>query len=549
VGQAPLIAYLLLPFLLFSYHASPAPAPSVTAATLDRYLTNLVPLGFSGNVIVARQGTVVLEKGYGLADREKNVPVTSDTVMTVGSISKQFTAAAILKLEMQGKLHTTDSISRYLPNVPADKSAITIHELLTHTAGLAHDYGPSDYEPIGRDAYVARVMAAPLASTPGARFDYSNAGYNLLAAIVELVSGESYERFLHDNLFAPAGMMNTGFHIPHWSASQIAVGYNDGTRRGTMPEHWLPDGPYWNQEGSGGIQSTPRDMYRWHIALSGNSILSEAERTRFQTGYVASGPDEQYAYGWGIRQTPVGLLVSHNGGNGTFFADFLRFIDRDTVIYIASNESAIPATLISRKVAYLAFDMPVTAPPAVASMSASVLQNRSGTYKTPDGRQLSITTDDGRLIVRTADSRLFALLSEKPPQDVANDVTAKTQAFIKNRGPVDAGDHPNWRRLVETNGAFRSATMLGALSDGEDPATWIVVRFERATKYVELLWNPDGLDGVAATDNGPGFVYYPESSDRFFSYDVVSGMVRHLSFNQRGDLQIGTESLVRLNTP
>src|SRR5579872_837394 len=134
----------------------PARAQDVST-TLDGYLTNLVPLGFSGNAIVVQRGKVLLEKGYGLADRENRIAVTPHTVMTVGSISKQFTAAAVLKLEMQGKLHTTDPISRYLPNVPDDKRNITIHELLTHTAGLASDYGEGDYEPIDRDPYVARA--------------------------------------------------------------------------------------------------------------------------------------------------------------------------------------------------------------------------------------------------------------------------------------------------------------------------------------------------------------------------------------------------------
>ena len=430
----------------------------------------------------------MLEKGYGLADRDNKIPVTSTTVMTIGSISKQFTAAAVLKLEMQGKLHTTDSISLYLPNVPDDKRNITIHELLTHTAGLAPDYGPSDYEPIERDAYVARVMAAPLESPPGTRFSYSNAGYALAAAIVERVSGTSYERFLHDNLFAPAGMSQTGFHIPQWKAGQVAVGYNGDERWGTMPEHWAPAGPYWNQIGSGGIQSTPHDMYLWTVALSGDSILSAAQRKKFQTGYVADGPDAQYAYGWGIRQTPIGLLISHNGGNGTFFADFLRFIDRDTVIYIASNESTIPATLLSRTLANITFNVAVDVPPALATLPASVWHSRAGTYQTPDGRRLRIALDKDMLALSTADPEVFGALSEKLPAAVASDATAKTQAFIKNGGPVDSGDHPNWQRLVQDNGAFRSP-LLGVTSQRGMPAASIIVRFEKSTKYVELLWD------------------------------------------------------------
>jgi CubicO group peptidase (beta-lactamase class C family) len=538
-----LTAFLFAVLVLLASELKVQAGAQDVSPTLDRYLTNLVPLGFSGNVIVVQQGNVLLEKGYGLADRENKIPVTPNTVMTIGSISKQFTAAAVLKLEMQGKLQTTDSISRYLPNVPADKRNITIHELLTHTAGLAPDYGPSDYEPIERDPYVARVMAAPLESPPGTRFSYSNAGYALAAAIVERVSGTSYERFLHDNLFAPAGMSQTGFHIPQWQAGQVAVGYNGDERWGTMPDHWAPAGPYWNQIGSGGIQSTPHDMYLWTVALSGDSILSAAERKKFQTGYVSDGPDAQYAYGWGIRQTPIGLLISHNGGNGTFFADFLRFIDRDTVIYIASNESAIPATLLSRTLANITFNVTVDVPPALATLPPGVWHSRTGTYQTSDGKRLSISWDKDTLALSTSDSEVFDALSEKLPAAVASDVTAMTQAFIKNGGPADSGDHPNWQRLVEVNGAFRSATLLGVASRRGMPAAWIVVQFEKARKYVELLWESGELAGVGASDDAPAFRYYPESAAQFFSYDPATGTLQRLTFDQRGGLRIGTLEL------
>ena len=524
-----------------------APSPSATpqdpASTLDRYLTNLVPLGFSGNVIVARRGEVLLERGYGLADREDKIPVTPETVMTVGSISKQFTAAAVLKLEMEGKLHTADPISDYLPNVPDDKRSITIHELLTHTAGFASDYGDGDYEPIGRDAFVARVLAAPLQSKPGSQFLYSNAGYDLAAAIIERVSGTSYERFLHDNLFQPAGMAETGFHIPHWKAGQVAVGYNDSGRWGTMPQHWGTDGPYWNQIGSGGIQSTPRDMYRWHEALSGETILSAAEIRKFQTGYVASGPDARYAYGWGIRQTPVGLLISHNGGNGTFFADFLRFMDQDTVVYIASNEATIPATQLSRNVAYIAFSQPVDIPPTVATLPKSALQSRTGSYQTSDGRKLAVATDGGALMLSTADPLLFGALSKTVPADVSADANSRAEAFIEHGGPVDGADHPNWQELIAVNGPFRSATLLGVTTQQGDPASWIFVQFRKTSRFVKLSWGSDGLAGVESSEGPPTFRYYPESPEQFFSYDVDAGIVQRLSFDKNGRLELGKTEL------
>jgi CubicO group peptidase (beta-lactamase class C family) len=157
-----------------------APAGVVVSGELgrkiDEFMTRLEAWGFSGAIIVAKDGQIALSKGYGLADREKQVPFTPDTASSIGSITKQFTAAAILKLEMQGKLKVGDPIGKYLPDVPPDKAGITIHHLLTHTAGFRGDFGGRDSDPISRDDLVKLVLAAPLKFKPGEQHEYSNEG-------------------------------------------------------------------------------------------------------------------------------------------------------------------------------------------------------------------------------------------------------------------------------------------------------------------------------------------------------------------------------------
>jgi CubicO group peptidase (beta-lactamase class C family) len=172
---------------------------------VDEFMSRLEAWGFSGAVIVAKDGQIVMSKGYGLANREQKIPFTPETVSSIGSITKQFTAAAILKLEMQGKLKVGDPIGKYLPGVPPDKADITIHHLLTHTAGVRADFGGRDSDPIARDDLVKLVLASPLRFKPGVRYEYSNEGYSLAGAIVERVSGASYEAFLSEHLFKPAG--------------------------------------------------------------------------------------------------------------------------------------------------------------------------------------------------------------------------------------------------------------------------------------------------------------------------------------------------------
>lgn len=160
---------------------------------LDTYLTRATFFGFSGVVAATRDDSILLRKGYGLADRERGVTFTSGTAIDIGSLAKQFTAAAILKLEAQGRCSTTDPIIRFFDRIPEDKRAITIHQLLTHTSGVVRDVS-IDGE--SREVVVRQILSMPLRLEPGARFAYSNAGYKLLAAIVEVVSGERFDVFI-----------------------------------------------------------------------------------------------------------------------------------------------------------------------------------------------------------------------------------------------------------------------------------------------------------------------------------------------------------------
>lgn len=317
--------------------------PEEIVGRIDGYLKGLEEKGFAGAVLVAQGGMVLLEQGYGLADRERKLPVKPDTVFTVGSITKQFTAAAILKLEMDGKLNVQDKIGGYFPDVPEDKNGITLHHLLTHSAGLKENYGGDDFEPVTRDEFIRRVMAEPLRTKPGEIYHYSNAGYSLLAAIVEIVSGQPYENFLNEAFFAPAGMTDSGYNLPGWEPDRLAHGYENGKDWGTIAARYREQkGPYWNLLGNGGIHSTVGDMYRWHLNLNSGNILSMEALTKAYTPYILEFPDDPestyYGYGWVIFMTEQGAtLITHNGGNGVFFAEILNFPFEDAFIMFMTS--------------------------------------------------------------------------------------------------------------------------------------------------------------------------------------------------------------------
>jgi CubicO group peptidase (beta-lactamase class C family) len=308
---------------------------------VDRYLDGALPQGPGITVAVARGNDLLHCAGRGLSDHAEKTPATCDTVYDVMSITKQFTAAAILKLEMSGRLRVGDPIGRYLGRVPEDKKAITVHQLLTHTAGLPQSLG-DDYDPLSRAELLAQAMKVPLRSGPGEEFHYSNLGYSLLAVIVEKVSGQSYEGFVARRLFRPAGMTHTGYVLPDWERARVAVEYDEhGRAQGRPMDHpWAPDGPYWNLRGNGGMLSTARDMFRWHRALADETVLSAAAKRKLFAPHVRIPElDGAYGYGWVVMGSGDDRFAWHDGGNDWSLGTLAEFRRNATLVFWVSNHA------------------------------------------------------------------------------------------------------------------------------------------------------------------------------------------------------------------
>lgn len=336
---------------------------------LDVHMTGLIDKGFSGVLLVAKNGKTILAKGYGMVDREKRSPVNADTIFPIGSVTKQFTAAAIVKLEMQGKLRVGDFIIKYFKDVPPDKSKITIHQLLTHSSGIPTSSGRCKQETT-RDDFVKTILNSTLEFEPGTKYSYSNSAYNLLGVIIEIASGQPYEQYINDQLFKPIGMKNTGTFIPKYKLENIAVGYRDGKRWGNVYEKLFdydyPVRKFYGYEfcgrATGGMLSTIEDLYKWHKALEGNQLLSKGALLKIFTPYIAEGEGAKsfYGYGWAIFTTPRKTkLISHNGNvNDVFEANFRRYVDEDVVFIIMTNSLDLEqsANKVSSQIARIIFD-------------------------------------------------------------------------------------------------------------------------------------------------------------------------------------------------
>lgn len=319
--------------------------PEALAKKIDTYLATIADKRFSGAVLVEYRGQIILSKGYGESDREQGIAYTPTTISDIGSVTKQFTAAAILKLEMQGKLSVDDKISKYFANVPEDKSDITIHDLLTMSAGL-HTYSDTkgDFEAVTEDGFIKIAMDQKPLSPVGKKWLYSNTSYSLLAILVERVSGKTYEEYLYQNIFQPAGMEHTGYSRLVYPKSNVAVGYVNGENWGRPTEKpWDEDAPYLHLKGNGGLLSTAEDLYKWHRALMRDEVLSAEVKRKYFHPHIETdkvGFTGHYAYGWFVETTTRGTkLIRHAGGNGATFAYLRRFVDDQAAIIVLSNDT------------------------------------------------------------------------------------------------------------------------------------------------------------------------------------------------------------------
>ncbi|WP_375560168.1 serine hydrolase [Bernardetia sp. OM2101] len=390
---------------------------------IDSYLESSVTNGFSGVILVSQKGEIILSKGYGWADRENKIPNSPSTVFNIGSVTKQFTASAILKLVEQGKIKTSDKISSYFAQTPIDKRDITIHQLLTHTSGISNRTGGFRYDEASKQQFLKEFFESELQSKPGAKYQYANANYIMLTVILEFVSGQTYSSFLNDYLFEPTQMKSTGYKSINFSTERLAHGYyynrNDEQWAdwGTTQQHLPYNDKHWYSIGKGDIHSTIEDLYKWHVALKNNIVLASKTRTIQETPYVAENDKMTsfYGYGWAISQSNRDTkIVAHNGSNGLYFADFVRFIDDDVVvIYITNAFLGSESENVAREIGKMIFDSNYTATPISRNMYELVqefmkINPSSNAEKLPDflKKELNNEFNDHAILNRLGYSRL-----------------------------------------------------------------------------------------------------------------------------------------------
>ena len=409
------LIFFLLPTLFFGQKN--------ISTNLAKYMQAQVEINnFSGAVIVTKNGSVLLKKAYGLADYEWNIKNTVDTKFQLASVTKQFTATAILQLVAKGELSLDDKLSKFFPDYPKADS-VTIHMLLSHSSGLGLGFKELALTTISADSAYNEIKKIPYEFTPGTQSEYSNIGYYLLGKIIEKVSGEKYAVYLKKNIFEKVGMKNTGVSNNDSIILRKAKAYH-------ITENGYIHNPYINwgfNLGHDGVYSTVEDLALWDQALYGTTILSTEMKKQMFTSY------NNQSYGYGLMINPFynhgHQLIAHDGGFFGTMTSFNRFTDDKIFVTVLSNNES-PSYIIGYALSAIALQKEVELPYKHHQIKADITQydNYTGKYG-----EIEIIKNGEKLFYNSLE---MELLPESKTKFFRADNNDRTIEFIQNKSGI-----------------------------------------------------------------------------------------------------------------
>ena len=465
---------------------------------------------FMGSVLVAQGDHVVFSKGYGSANLEM-FPNSPNTKFRIGSITKQFTAAAILLLEEQGKLKVDDLLRSYIKDAPGAWDKVTIRHLLTHTSGIRSFTQLPDFltwrlSESSVEKTIGRFRDLPLEFPPGGKHSYSNSGYILLSYVVELVSGQKFEIFLQEKIFTPLGMKDSGYDSNTALIVRRAAGY-------TMGPDGLRNADYFSttfSQGAGGLYSTTEDLLRWTQGLFGGKLLSASSLEKMITPFK-----DGYAFGLGVVEEHGHKIILHGGGIDGFTTQLSYFPDKEMTIAVLSNlnDNGDSVGWIWKKLAAVMYDEKVVLPSERTEINLlqDSLTKFTGAYELAPSTNLLITLEDDHLMAQIAPEPPKRLLAESATMFFARDVDSQVEFAQDTSGAVTAlifhsdGEDHRAPRVAERKEVKLSEQVLRAYTGTYElqPDAALVITLEGG----RLMAQPAGQTKVEI---------YPEAEDKFF---------------------------------
>ena len=520
--------------------AAPGAEPDSLASELDAAFAAAYPAdGPGAAVLIEKDGEVLVRKGFGLADLELGVPIAPDMVFRLGSITKQFTAAAVLLLVQEGKLALDDTVGARLAGYSGPAAPVTLRQLLTHTGGVPSYTDVPEYlaemrEDVTPAQMIERFREKPLDFEPGTGWHYSNSGYFLLGAIIEEVSGESYENFVERRIFAPLGMGRSRYGRESELVPGRVEGYQGAPGSYENAAYLSMTQPY----AAGSLLSTVDDLARWDEALGSDELLpAELRELLWTPEPLADGRATGYALGFGVTDYQGHRIVQHGGGINGFVTSMVRIPEAGIFVAVLSNNPAADPGALALDAATRVLGKPLAGRPSVA-LDAGTLDGYVGVYAIDGpGDQTRVITREGSGLVsqRTGGARSPMSFSEEDRFFYADSLT--TGRFERDPAGRVKG---MWMR--PPIGPEEHATKTGRpIPDERQEAEIDPTLLDRYPGRYELFpgfWidvTREGDQLLAQATGQPRFELFAESETRFF-YKVVEATIEfHGSEDGRAD--------------
>jgi CubicO group peptidase (beta-lactamase class C family) len=428
-------ALLASALLLFVFVLS-SPAIAQDSARMDQVARSYTDelKTFMGSLLVARDGQVLISRGYGSANLEWTIPNTPATKFRLGSITKQFTAAAILLLEERGKLRIDDPVKKHLEDTPAAWDQVTIFHLLTHTSGIPSFTGFPDYRTAKLVSTTAEKIVAsfrdkPLEFQPGEKWNYSNSGYLLLGHLIEKLSGQTYEQYIRENIFTPLVMRDSGYDSNRTVTAQRASGYSPSPNGLVNAEFIHMTVPH----AAGALYSTTEDLLRWTQGLYAGKLLSPASLQKMTTPFKSD-----YAFGLVVRTVNGRRVFDHDGGIEGFNTTLTYYPDTRLTIAVLANLNGPASREIATKLGAVAHGDTVTlsSERQEIMVAPEVLARYVGTYEITPTMNMTITLVDGKLMTQLGGQRALPLFAESETTFFLKVVDAQVEFVTDQSGTV-----------------------------------------------------------------------------------------------------------------
>jgi CubicO group peptidase (beta-lactamase class C family) len=536
-----------------------ADSDSARASRIAEAVSRLEAFDISGQVLVAEHGRILFERAVGWADRRYGAPMTDDTRLGIGSVTKSFVAAALVKLEARGRLALTDRLGDHLAGVPADKAGVTLEQLLTHTSGLPFHI-PDGLDRAPRDSVVAAILGEPLEFEVGERFGYSNAGYDLLAAVIEHVTHEPFATWVRRELLDPAGATASGIAgSPDLPGGPAATGTNEWKEVADWRE-W-PHG--WSGTGSGRMVSNARDLWRWCESLRSGRVVGAEGWSRMARTRVATRDSGGYGLGlWTARRG--GRTIQVLGGDVDGYHAECRIDSADDrVTVVLTNQEPYGTGAQCRRVLDVLGRIARGGAPELPPATAPLGEFRTaieGEWATPGAGRIEIWRENGRLRLGALGQDAIERFESGDPEavrlrrTVAGRADSIVSAVVRRDTlalhallPEDSyafavpflRDHV---RLLEVlHDDVVAVHALGAVtlpwSPGSSRAD-VRLQFARRSEDLTLGWDGERLSDVSFGENRPFPVLLPVAplaGGGWASYDLLRG--RAVTFRAERDVQ------------